>query len=569
MKQVIDQFMWGFQQQFRRVFEMQTEDALSRIGLPVELRVVLIGFALSDDARHPVCVEPEDGPLSVGHLSDVLDHAVELYLDDPASQILHSDRAAGAQRHLDLSHRCRADAVVEAVEASGVFNGLTFFASESTPVGNYEVHTCVGVPTEVFDLFPALDGPIVDRVYVGRSLQHEVIAECLRRSDRALYFPEPGRELRVVNRPENAVEAAAVTFTNGMVWRAGGIPTDLFQAVNKFTSLSYEQAAARGHLIVADVRNSPESFRVRFQRPVSLHDSRIMRKLLELSDDSTSVITDGQAAYGLGTWEQAPNVAEISVRGHADWELSVNGATLLRVSYGHAKLPRPLIAPSKFADTAQRTLGSIDLERSWPIVEKIRDSGHGTILVITNDPEGEATRLGGQAIPIVPDSLEPADIARFGLVDGAILLDPDGRCYAFGVILDGKASGKGDRARGSRFNSAVRYQKMIQEALLVVISDDGTAELIPDLRPKVHRDKVEDAVRAFCETCQMDPVDGEQFGRTSRQVKKFAFYLDEDQCQRYNQAYENEMRSRIEAGGIGVGLHHLRPHPEMDDSYFY
>ena len=182
--------------------------------------------------------------------------------------------------------------------------------------------------------------------------------------------------------------------------------------VNKFTSLTYERAAAGGHLVVANYRKSPERMRVQFQRPVSLHDSRIMRKLLELSNESTSVLTDGQNAYGLGTRKPAPDVAEISVRGHAEWELRVADETFMRVSYGHAKLPRPVIARSKFADTARRTFGSIDLERSWSIVKKVRDSGHGTILVVTNNPEAEATRLGGQAIPICPVSLEPEDIAR-------------------------------------------------------------------------------------------------------------------------------------------------------------
>ena len=138
------------------------------------------------------------------------------------------------------------------------------------------------------------------------------------------------------------------------------------------------------------------------------------------------------------------------------------------------------------------------------------------------------------------------------------------------MILDGTATGQGDPARGSRFNSAVRYQKTVpDDALLVVISDDGTADLIPDLKPKVQRDEVEEAVHAFCETCETHPVDGEQFGRTYRQVENLAFYLNDDQCQRVNQAYENEMRRRLEDGGIAAHRPPLRPHPEMDESYFH
>ena len=207
-----------------------------------------------------------------------------------------------------------------------------------------------------------------------------------------------------------------------------------------------------------------------------------MRKLLELSDESTSVITDGSRGYGLGTWDPAPDVAEITIRSHAEWELSVDGSAFMRVAYGHPKLPHPPLARSKFADAAQRTLGVVDTDYTWAIIRAAQKSGHGMMLVVSNSPEAEATRLGKQAMPIDPAKLDPADIARLGLVDGAVLLGPDGRCHAFGVILDGTATDHGDPARGSRYNSAVRYHKEHHNSLLVVISDDRTVDLVPSLR---------------------------------------------------------------------------------------
>ena len=569
MKDTIDQFMWGYQQHFRLAVERKTRNALSRIGLPVEVRVVLVGFATPGNVHHRVCIEPEDGPLNTGHLSSVPDRADELYAADPDSQGIHTDPRVHEHRHALLRQQSRAAALVEAIEASGVFNGLTFFASESASIGGYEVHTCVGVATGTLDSLPALDGPIVDRVYVGRSLQHEVIAECLRRADNALYLPDPGQVGRFRDRPEDIVRAAARRFAYGTVFRVGGAPSDLFDAVNAFTSLSYERVAAGGHLVVTDHQNAPDRTQIRFRRPVSLRDSKIMRKLLELSDESTSVITDGQKAFGLRNRDPTPHDAEVTVRGHAEWELSVDGKTLMKVSYGTAKLPSPPLDRHKVADAARRTLRSIDMDRVWPIIEEVRISGHGAILVVANNPEKEAARLGGQAMPITPGHLPPESIARLGRVDGAVLLGADGRCHAFGVILDGAATDHGDPARGSRFNSAVRYHKEHGNSLLIVISDDGPVNLVSDLRPQVHRDEVEAAVRAFCETCERHPVDGEQFGRTHDQVEALAFYLNEDQCRRINDAYENEMCRRLEAGGIAAHLSPLRPHPEMDESYFY
>jgi hypothetical protein len=45
-----------------------------------------------------------------------------------------------------------------------------------------------------------------------------------------------------------------------------------------------------------------------------------------------------------------------------------------------------------------------------------------------------------------------AEICILGLPNtGGVLIDPNGTCYAIGVILDGIATTKGDPARGSRY----------------------------------------------------------------------------------------------------------------------
>ena len=68
------------------------------------------------------------------------------------------------------------------------------------------------------------------------------------------------------------------------------------------------------------------------------------------------------------------------------------------------------------------------------------------------------------------------------------MVGPDGRCHAFGVILDGVSNESGDRSRGARFNSAVRYQNMATVgSIIIVISDDGTIDLLPRLMPRVEK----------------------------------------------------------------------------------
>lgn len=69
-------------------------------------------------------------------------------------------------------------------------------------------------------------------------------------------------------------------------------------------------------------------------------------------------------------------------------------------------------------------------------------------------------------------------------IDGALMLDFDGNCYAYGVILDGIAKGKGNPGRGSRYNSAVTYiknkasNKLRRKMFAVVCSEDGMVDVI-------------------------------------------------------------------------------------------
>ncbi|RYD68878.1 MAG: hypothetical protein EOP53_28110, partial [Sphingobacteriales bacterium] len=103
----------------------------------------------------------------------------------------------------------------------------------------------------------------------------------------------------------------------------------------------------------------------------------------------------------------------------------------------------------------------------------------GTILVISEGAEEEAERLSKQAFKIKPFKINPNMLRLVTNIDGAVLLSPDGCCYAIGVILDGLASERGEPSRGSRFNSALRYSESNPfKCLAVVVSEDGIVNLI-------------------------------------------------------------------------------------------
>ena len=479
----IGQSMWEYEA-FRNEVQQRVERALSWIGMPAEASVVLVGFTLDtfdETGQHRLCVEPADGRLSVG-LVTVADRANELFDAVPESRKFYGDpKLYELGPHVANLRRLRADALAPTIEASGVFDGLTFSASSSWPINGYEWHTCVGVPTAALDSALIPRDSVGNHFYEGLSLPHEVIDECLRRADRGLALRDPGEYLYSRDVSEDVARAAAEQLTERILRRVAGVDYSfLFTLTNVFTSLSYERAGASGRLVVASRDKAISLSSVRFAQPILLNNARIVRKLVQLSDDRTAVLTDGLHAYGLGECVSAQDVVEVFVCDHAEWELRVGGNALLRVAYGHARLPKPLFDWDKFAVTAERTVGPVDLFRIREIIEAAQDSGHGMTLVVSRNVAEEVDRLGGEAVPINPDDLEVDDIVRFGRVDGAVVLGTDGRCYAFGVILDGRATGRGDPARGSRYNSAVRYQTtMAPKSVIVVISDDRTVDLIP------------------------------------------------------------------------------------------
>ena len=105
--------------------------------------------------------------------------------------------------------------------------------------------------------------------------------------------------------------------------------------------------------------------------------------------------------------------------------------------------------------------------------------------------------------------------------------------------------------------------------MLIVVSEDGSVDMIPQLMPRVHRDEVEEVVHTFCACCEADHVDGEEFGRLYRELERLAFYLSDEQCRRVNESHYEEMDRRLKSGGIAFMDRRIQPNPAMNGSYFW
>ena len=84
--------MWGFQRTFRSAVEMALQKSLEVLGVTVEPTVFLIGLLKEGGSGHPLCVEPEDGPIVLADFDGLHDRATELFDQDPDSKLWISAR---------------------------------------------------------------------------------------------------------------------------------------------------------------------------------------------------------------------------------------------------------------------------------------------------------------------------------------------------------------------------------------------------------------------------------------------------------------------------------------------
>jgi DNA integrity scanning protein DisA with diadenylate cyclase activity len=158
----------------------------------------------------------------------------------------------------------------------------------------------------------------------------------------------------------------------------------------------------------------------------------------------------------------------------------------MTVEHGQPSLPREPLDQQSFHEAMLRTFGAVVAEsvgRIWKCILQATKQKHGTMIVISDHACEEAQRLQNQCTAIKPISLQPKRVALLTAIDGAVLIDCRGRCYAIGVILDGLSSDLGDPSRGARYNSAVRYIETAtrnhnRKCLAIVVSVDGLVDLV-------------------------------------------------------------------------------------------
>lgn len=569
-------FMWGYQEHFRFSLEYLARKVLTALGGEVKAEVLLVGARKPDGKReHPVCVSPEDGKWSVQLFDKLLPAIENAYRENELHHMYFGDERAMQEKPEWARRNSVQTCVSRFLEVYDQSNHVISFCGQPRLIDDYYVMPVIQVPQKTFDQFPPL--PVWEKrnqsdTQGPRSLIHAALSVLLQEATDELERAEPGRDLSGQMRSdEEIVRIAARNFmrTAGSSISVRYYENDLFDVLNMVSSLMYEGTKGIGDLVLIDANEDIVTYVARFAEPVPLRELRWVRKILQMASEGVSIIADCDNIYGLGCLR--PEAIEGERAGfvvrfvdHYHWELRFRGETLLRSHYSVPKLPQEPFNKSVFIANYIRMFPQSAEKHAlllWSLMKIQTQQRHGSMLVISEDVPAEAIRLRGQGTCIEPVPLSEALLKSASGIDGTILVDPFGNCHAVGVILDGNASDMCTPSRGSRFNSGVRYVKAgLSMRLAIVVSDDGTVDLIPTLRPLIGGGLIERYIAL------LEIATKENYRESRNWLDRNRFYMNAKQCDRINAAL-----SRLDAipndGEIYILTQRFMPHPEMDASY--
>jgi hypothetical protein len=250
-----------------------------------------------------------------------------------------------------------------------------------------------------------------------------------------------------------------------------------------------EGAWPKGSLVFLEPwRTAALDFPVRFpkeERPV-LRNFKHVRKLLQAVENTDRcLVSDGRFILGIADGAISYHRVVADFRGGHGF-LGFNGETVCSFSDGsfHSSTRKANLVQLEEAMIEHRLDPSLrhDLYRIVSdIVHAAESEKYGCTLVVDLNPE--PVEIAGQRLETPLDLMAATGLEltrALSKLDGAVHIASDGTLQGFACLLDGRRTAGEDRARGARFNSALRFTAENPNIVVVVVSSDRPVSVIQD-----------------------------------------------------------------------------------------
>ncbi len=577
-------FMWPWQVYFRISCQTAAEGLFRDLDRGLDPYAFVIGFRTNDDASiEPVCIEPEALHYDLSEFKDIAALAESIYRNDPDRRMLYG--GAGMQEEMEERGRKKAfrEAIEEVLNNSPNNPGKYCFASSAVLINKYEVFVVLELNREVYDQRTPLKQRLMDdRFRIYRSILETAVIAYLDDKSKSLYLPDPGKNLSLEGRAkEELLREAARQFMYTISSKGKNFMGlhQLFDLCNDLSRMRYEGMENTGQLIIAAGKNQHIELTMELDEMFPLDKKYRSRKMLQLSNESQGIVTDTHDVRGLGIIKNSYSPDEESVfsicfRDLYCWDVMHNGNILFEMRYGLPQFTREVINKERFFADALRIFPEINkeqLEGLFELAIAAASQGRGCMLVITSDAAEETERLKSQCFKVKPSRLTAELLSKLNLIDGAVLVDVNANIFAYGVILDGVISTKGDAGRGSRYNSAVTYQQhrdFDKPTLIVVVSDDGMVDVIPTLEPQIRHSEILGVINALEELNERPIYEAGPFSAAMEWLSNRSFYLTSEECAKINRLKGSIVQKPKEGLMTWRVFDDVRPNPDMSDRYY-
>lgn len=577
--------MWGYQEHYYSNLKSFAEKYFNVILPRILKQVLIIGTLLpgkEDDDR--VCIQQGEDFYKQEDFCDIDDLALQLQQVSPENYTFydHPDLQESHQRAIK-AHALR-DAIKKCIEKKSAFNkDVLTFVSTAVPIEKYNVSLVLQLNKKEYDSIYKLNLTLYKQFGISRSIIDSAVP---------LFFSEAQKHLVDGNSDgwnlvsadiSSLIKQAGSRFLGSVSVKGDNIAESygLFDSLNTISSLKYESLDACGKMIIARKNHTNIRTEIEFEQGYSIRRPRLIRKLLELTNDDLCLLCDAAYVYGLGRQigEYNPineDLFQINILGHYQWALIHDRKTLLQSKYGMPYLPKAVFSQEEFNSRAKRMFKDLSekkLSELYHCVNTLVLEHKGGILVISDHAKDEAERLKNQSISISPMALTPDNIKKLSSIDGAVLVDTDCICYSIGAILDGVANDNGNPERGSRYNSSVRYcdyrRNLNEKVVVVIISEDGMVDVIPKLRPILKKNDIVQLVEEYKKIPLNDGFDLGKYYNATDQLYELSFYLSQDQCDEINKK-RHEAEDFIKKSNftcLYIVHDDVKPDPKFDESY--